>query len=281
MQIPQNVIDMLSAKGKGYVEAAMKIAHGQKLVEEGTIEIAALDGKKLAEGKNVNAGGIDVLAVVRDLAKPKVASDTDALAPKSRINKRQTLLNKTMRRPAATPANDAMFGKQAPRCKMVLEAIQKDPWMNTTRITKEVLGNHATSAEVCAMLEKAGMIKLVDKANNPAHTGAIFHRAFEYWEADPEARIDVVNMHVARMTVRNPATLYPAIEAAIKSAKGWASKHMLKASTGLSDEPLNRVLKAMVKKGLIKAVWKKHNPAHKHPKNFERLALYWEMVGGA
>lgn len=284
LQIPQHVIEMLSAKGKGYVEAAMKIAEGHKLVEEGTLEMAALDGKQ------INAGGADVLATVRDLARPKVIDEsvravlrggdktTRELAKgSSRITKRPTVLNKTPT-PAAT--DNRMFGAQAPRCKMALEAIQNDAWLTTSRVAKEVLGKYATAVKVCALLEKAGMIKLVEKANNPRHTGPMACRAFEYWEADPKARIDVVNMHVAGVPVKDPVVLYPAIEAAIKAAQGWASKRVLRGTTGLSPGPLNRVLKAMKKDGLIRTVWKKHNPAHKQP-SFGRNALYWEMVGGA
>lgn len=83
MQIPQNIISMLSAKGKGYVEAALKIAEGQRLIDEGTREIAALDGKKLRQ----KAGGIDVLPSVRDLAKHKVTpDDMKALLKKGPLN---------------------------------------------------------------------------------------------------------------------------------------------------------------------------------------------------
>lgn len=83
MQIPQNIINMLSAKGKGYVEAALKIAEGQRLMHEGTHEIAALDGKK----KIAKGGGIDVLSGVRDLAKRPVTLDNmKALLKKGPLN---------------------------------------------------------------------------------------------------------------------------------------------------------------------------------------------------
>jgi hypothetical protein len=320
MQIPQNVINMLSAKGKGYVEAAMKIAEGQRLMNEGTIEIAALDGKK----KILKAGGVDMLSSVRDLAKPKItpeylktflragplsardlaakagcahetarrtlveAEDPElqrigtgnktawTLSPaSSRITKKTKVANKTTRR-KKEPGD---FGTQTPRCKMVLEAVQKDPWMTTTRIAKEVLGYHGAASTCCKLLEKAGMIWKVEKANNPAHTGQSVHRTLEYWEADPKAKIEVANMHVPRMQVKDPTTLYPAIEAAIRAANGWASKRFLENHTKLSGGPLNRVIKAMKKDGHIESVWKKHNPSHKQPKNFEREALYWELTG--
>lgn len=328
MQIPQNVIALLSAKGKGYIEAVIKLTEGQRMVEEATIEIAALDGKKLKGSKgptHMQAGGIIVTDSVRDLAKPKItpeylktflkdgplssrelaakagcinetarrvlaaANDPQiqrlgngnktlwSLAPSTgRINKKAKVANKTARR--AKPKSDDGFNGQAPRCKMALEAIQNDAWMSTSRVAKEVLGNHATGVEVLGLLEKAGMIWKTKKAGNPAHTGQAHLREMEYWEADPKAKIEVVNMHVARMPVKDPTLLYPAIEAAIKAADGWASKRFLEAHTKLSGGPLNRVLKAMKKDGQIKTVKKKHNPAHKQPKNYEREALYWELA---
>lgn len=81
MQIPQNVISMLSAKGKGYVEAALKLAEGQKMIDEATVEIAALDGKKL--GKKLNAGGAIVTPAVRALAKAKPTAERFKAALKS------------------------------------------------------------------------------------------------------------------------------------------------------------------------------------------------------
>lgn len=75
MQIPQNIINTLSAKGKGYVEAAMKIAEGQRLMNEGTLEMAHLDGRKLKAKEHMNAGGANVLANVKDLARPKMTPE--------------------------------------------------------------------------------------------------------------------------------------------------------------------------------------------------------------
>jgi predicted HTH transcriptional regulator len=72
MQIPQNIISTLSAKGKGYVEAAMKIAEGLRLQNEGRLEMAHLDGKKISTKERMHAGGVDVMSGVRDLAKPKM-----------------------------------------------------------------------------------------------------------------------------------------------------------------------------------------------------------------
>jgi hypothetical protein len=90
MQIPQNIINMLSAKGKGYVEAAMKIAEGQRLVSEGTLEMAHLDGKKLNAKKHMNAGGANVLAGVRDLARPKMTPEyLKSFLKKSNLSSRE------------------------------------------------------------------------------------------------------------------------------------------------------------------------------------------------
>lgn len=78
MQIPQNIVSKLSAKGKGYVEAAMKLAEGYRLVEEATLEIAALDGKKLNSKREPvfqTGGGSIVTPMVRELGRPKITPD--------------------------------------------------------------------------------------------------------------------------------------------------------------------------------------------------------------
>lgn len=77
MQIPQNIMNTLSAKGKGYVEATLKLAEGHRLIAEATIEMAHLDGKKInphSRKLNKNGGEI-VTSQVRDLAKPKVTAE--------------------------------------------------------------------------------------------------------------------------------------------------------------------------------------------------------------
>jgi hypothetical protein len=324
------VLGGISVRGRGYFEAVVKIAEGQRLVDEGKFELAQLDGKKSGDKRQSASGdgGIDVTAAVRKLGeKPysakifkefledgplsssdlaaragckaetarRIMTETDGVhrigtgagvrweldskPSKTRIVRKATIANKTSRKsPSKNKTSPGDFGIEAPRCKMVLEAVQKNPWLNTSRIAKEVLGNHATAVEICDLLEKAGMIWKVEKANNPAHKGHGYDRTLTYWEADPKAKIEVVNMHVPRAIVRDVEAYFPAIEAAIRAGDGWTNKLHLKAHTGISEGPLDRILDAMKKQKRVKTVTKKHNPKHVLPKNYEKAHEYWELV---
>lgn len=319
------IMDGLSVKGRGYLEAALKIAEGTRLVDEGHAEMAHLDGKSGERGKHATAGGrrVDESSLVartpkapakKAPAKKTIAAHA-ALRPKTNRSRRtvdeirrdvERLLardpemgteqvvravggnsERTRKIAASAKRGDAAtrvapaaggFGVLAPRCRRALEAIQADPWYNTSRVGKELFGDFAAGPPICKLLADAGMIWKVTRSGNPAHTGQSSSKSYEYWAADPNAKIDVTNVHVPRSPVKDPSAYFSTVDAAIKAAGGWASKQFLKNHLKLSPGPLNRVLSAMKKAGRVKVAWKKHNPAHKQPKNFERMQLYWETT---
>lgn len=231
MQIPQNVINMLSAKGKGYVEAALKIAEGQRLLDEGTNEIATLDGKRILKG-----GGVDVLPIVRDLARRSVSPEyLKTLLARGPLNSREI----------ATQA-----GCSAKHAHSVLTSMT---------------GVHVTGT--------GNRVK---------------------WEITPAAsritkRPKVANRTLRASKGRKPRDWKPAntikaedrfddVKRAIVGGKTWASKRVISRVTGISRLPLDRILAAMVRGGILVTKVKKHNPSHKQPKNYERAMTYWELA---
>lgn len=165
LQIPQYVIEMLSAKGKGYVEAAMKIAEGHKLVEEGTLEIAALDGKAM------KAGGVDVTAVVKDLASPK----TKAKA-KNKIKANMPQIPRSIR---------GKYIKDVTPFFPVVKSVIKsaDGWATLGMIQKAIKLSKKPCKRVLAAMQKDGLVKIVEKAHNPSHADKRAHNStFAYWE---------------------------------------------------------------------------------------------------
>jgi DNA-binding Lrp family transcriptional regulator len=177
-------------------------------------------------------------------------------------------------RTASRASGDVDFGDDALHCKMILEAIQADEWMTITRINHEVLTNQPRVVRVLKRLEHAGMISTVKKTGNPALP---HNRTGTYYQATPGAKVETTATHAPGCHVDVEAQ-FDTVTAGIKNANGWANNRVLEAATNLSGEPLRRVLKAMKKQKRIKQVWKKHNPAHKQPKNFEREAQYWEIA---
>jgi len=74
MQKLENLIGNISVRGRGYYEAVMKIAEGQKLIEAGTLELAQLDGRAPgARRRSLSGdGGVEVTRSV-SLLKKKAA----------------------------------------------------------------------------------------------------------------------------------------------------------------------------------------------------------------
>lgn len=270
-----------SLSGEGGVDVTDTVMRLSKPIDVGALKDYLKDGP-LASGELAARIGCNPDTVRRALLEDGevqrigVGSQSKWELREGSATKRvppKTIAPKVVRR----PKKDPNFGVEAPRCKLVLEAVQKDPWFTTHRLTKEILRNHKTVVRVCDLLQKAGMLWKVEKTHNPAHTGMAHVRSQFYWTADPDAKIDVVNMHVPRAQVRNPEDFFPAVEEAIKAGNGWAGKKFIEKYTGLSFGPLRRVLEAMERDKLVKTVEKKNNPNHREPKNFNRMNTYWEL----
>ena len=241
MQIPQNIVNMLSAKGKGYVEAAMKIAQGQKLVQEGTIEMAALDGRKL--NNNFNAGGIDVMSTVRGLARPKVAPESiRAILKDGEKSTRElaTALGRTIKytRDLAAKCDGVHMVGTGNKMRWALKPIAK-----MSRITKRpTLANKMT--------------RRPSPKKGKKQTGKTAEQNMNLRKPNAKAEAENQALVLKALTAKPKQTIGP-----------------LMRSIKRSFYPVTRAVAALVKDGKLKKV-------SVRDKN-EREQTTWEIVGGA
>lgn len=220
MQIPQNIISMLSAKGKGYVEAALKIAEGQRLMHEGTQEIAALDGKK----KIAKGGGIDVLPGVRDLARPKVTLDT-----------LKALLKKG---PRGTRDMATQIGCNGERVRVLLSAA-KDVHMVGT-------GN---KVQWSLTPDKSRITKRPRVANRTLRVKPPHPKKGQKQTGKTAERNMNLKRPIAKFEEANKALVLKALTAKPDQTVGPLMK-----STKRSFYPLSRAIKALLKEGKIEKI---------------------------
>lgn len=107
----------------------------------------------------------------------------------------------------------------------------------------------------------------------------------KFWRIKGSKLVPARQTRKTKSGVRHKSTMKidtPELETKVVSflrSHTWISKYKLVDHLKLSWPVVSRLLKHLLKKKIIKAEWKNHNPAHKGaPKNFERRILYWEVV---
>lgn len=137
-------VEEISPFRKAVLEAAMKIANGRKMIEEGTAEL-------------------------------------DHLLGEARIKPRaEVVTNKVKELTAQNPSDSK---KQYPEREEELQKMIKEStgWATAQSLRKRFKGDYWVLRAVLRQLEKKGRIKCVYKKNNPHHPKNVKNRFFAYW----------------------------------------------------------------------------------------------------
>jgi len=243
MQIPQNVINMLSAKGKGYVEAALKIAQGQKLIEEGTLEIAALDGKQLKTKAHLHAGGVDVMATVRDLTKPK---DMAAV-----------IRAQLQDGPKSTVALAAAIGRSVKRTRVLVERMIDVTNVGSGKRMRWALGTLVATSQ---LTKRSTLLNKTTRRPSPK-------------AASPRrSKTAAQNIDLRRPNTKAEAANQALVLKALETTPGQTIGPLMRA-TKRSFYPVVRAIMALVKAGKLRKVVT--------PDKHNRAQTSWEIVRGA
>lgn len=238
-QVPSTVLNNMSAKARGYLEAAMKLAEALRMKEEAEEELAQLDGRSVKKKTKYHS-------------KP----GGRVSAPKAIKRKKKT--------PSKVSAED------------LVARLQKRP-MTSGELAKKV---GCSDSHVRTLLADSTDVHRVGSGNRVqwAVTG------FEVADKSKLSRRSTVANKMSlksqhRKGFIQPEAKFEEVLKVIKDGDGWSNQVLIQKKTGLSLPVVTRVLKAMKRAQIVKAVTKANNPAHEDSaKNFNKMMKYWVVA---
>lgn len=132
MQISQNVVETLSAQGKGYMEAVLKLTEGQRLIGEAMDELAHLDGN--TKGRRLQSPGGKIIT------PPKTAKRS----PISREDATDKMFHLLKKGPLSTAELAAAVGCSGPHVRTCLTGTKGITREGSGMQTRWVLGSRSS-----------------------------------------------------------------------------------------------------------------------------------------
>jgi len=156
--IPDHILNALSAKGRGYVKAALKIAEGQRLVAEGEAEMRHLDdGVVGVVARKSNAKRVKVKTKSAPKAKP---------APKIKAKQASSRAQKAKAKTTHAPSRDEETLKAD-----LIAAARKDGAVNLSQLIRTVGGNYVRTANFAKQLVRDGAISVGKQPKQSSRKG--------------------------------------------------------------------------------------------------------------